>query len=163
MKSFHRTKLIPSLVASTMVATAILMPLPSLLTSGTAYAHNSTTPHINIDRLARLNLFTPGHNGIDVQITYQCSFALSITATPNIDVTVQQSASQSGSGVPASGEDTTTPIKCDGYEHTVAVTVAPFATIPNGSFNVNNATVTATLTDYSGISISDTQDVKVEV
>ena len=164
MKGFNRTKLIPSLAASAMVAVATLAPLPGFLAAGNVYAHDNTTPRIKIGRLARLNLAgEQGKNGIDVKIEYKCSPGPN---TPILDVFVEQSAVQSGSGVAATGDNSTTPIKCDGYEHKVAVTVTPNDPTLDGAFNVSRATVTATLTDPSSplpIVKTDKEIVSVEV
>jgi hypothetical protein len=160
MKCFNRTKLIPSLAASAMVAVATLAPLPGFLTAGNVYAHDDTTPHVEVGKLARLNLFSQGQNGIDAPIIYMCSPTGS--TSPNVSVTVTQSSEQSGSGVEAMGTNSMTPITCDGYWHKVAIAVTP-TTPTNGAFNVSRATVAATLTDPSGATKSDTEIVDVEV
>jgi hypothetical protein len=74
-----------------------------------------------------------------------------LSATPDqVYVTVTQSAMQSNDGTGAAGTGTSN-VKCDGNPQTIAVTVFPTA----GSFNVGDATASATLKNGAVVEATD--------
>ncbi len=90
---------------------------------------------------------------IDVTVTIQCG-SLVKEVFGSVDVTVDQTAAQSGAGIAASGSGAS-PVNCDGAPHKVAVTVAP------GAFNIGDATATATLVTGKLNKVTDTRTIHI--
>ena len=137
MKGFHRTKLIPPLAASAMLAVT-LAPLPGFLAPANVYA--ATPPNnVHITGPALLNKST---GKVSVLIKYRCS-----PTDPATMITVDLTEPPGGSNT-GSGTSTSTP-KCNTREHTTSVTVAPDT---GSTFTKGTATATATLGDTESTS-----------
>jgi hypothetical protein len=94
-----------------------------------------------------------GGSRVEIQLTFTCS-----GGSGSVMVTVTQTAAQSSNGQGANGQnmilDTT---KCDGSPHKLDVTVVAVS----GSFDIGKATASATLTDPSTNTVTDTRTVSI--
>ncbi|SRR6266849_5461835 len=142
MKGFHRTKLIPSLAASAMLAVT-LAPLPGFLAPANVYAATRTPlPHITIARTATLV-----GNAVNVQITYKCSPDMSGNTVGAFEVHVNQS--------PTSGDTVDKNATCNSKQQKANVTV-------NGAFSPGKANAIALVEDPARNFGSDSRTITIK-
>ncbi len=133
MKGLNSPRLIPSLIASVMLAVATLAPLPGFLAPEKVYAAPATLlPLIHIGSPAHLH----ANGTLSIQITYTCSPTFGIT-TGAFQVQVDQ--------FPTFGLSRIQLAVCNGKQHKASVTV-----IPRGFFSPGTAKAFAVLEDPAG-------------
>ena len=154
MKSFNQTKLISSLAASIMVATATLAPLPGFLASGSVHAA-SPTDSIQIGDQAKLINGTT----INIPVTYKCSPDFAVPATHESILVQITQPSTMGNGF---GFEANPIVHCNGLTNQIIVPVVITHGQGFGAFNLGLACASATLNDSNGLNdIGDAKTITV--
>ncbi|MFL5925724.1 MAG: hypothetical protein ACJ77E_02165 [Gaiellaceae bacterium] len=134
----------------TQLAALVVLALALALVAGVGPAASGTSTSITIAPKAAVLFFG---SEVEAQVTVVC------TGAGTINMTITQTAAQSGNGVGAtSGSDPfiVEQANCDGTPHKVSVTVNPL----DGLYDIGKATASATLNTTSGTA-TDTRTISL--